>query len=194
MNLIVQEEEFMKEILDKCEGKMNKTLDVLNDEFTSVRAGRANPAILDKVLVDYYGAQTPINQMAAISVSEGRTLIISPWDKSSMKLIERAIQASDIGINPINDGNVIRLAFPQPTEERRKELVKDVKKLGEDSKVAVRSIRRDGMDKLKAKKKNGELTEDDQKNAEKKLQDLTDKYCKKVDEAVATKEKEVLSI
>lgn len=184
----------MKEILNKCESKMNKTIDVLKDEFTSVRAGRANPAILDKVMVDYYGAPTPINQMAAISVSEARVLVIQPWDKSANKLIEKAIQASDIGINPANDGNVIRLAFPQPTEERRKELVKDVKKLGEDAKVAVRSIRRDGMEKLKALKKDGELTEDDLKDAEKKMQDLTDKFCKNVDSLVADKEKEVLSI
>lgn len=184
----------MKEILNKCESKMNKTIDVLKDEFTSVRAGRANPAILDKIMVDYYGAPTPINQMAAISVSEARVLVIQPWDKSANKLIEKAIQASDIGINPANDGNVIRLAFPQPTEERRKELVKDVKKLGEDAKVAVRSIRRDGMEKLKALKKDGELTEDDLKDAEKKMQDLTDKFCKNVDSLVADKEKEVLSI
>ena len=184
----------MKEILNKCESKMNKTIDVLKDEFTSVRAGRANPAILDKIMVDYYGAPTPINQMAAISVSEARVLVIQPWDKSANKLIEKAIQASDIGINPANDGNVIRLAFPQPTEERRKELVKDVKKLGEDAKVAVRSIRRDGMEKLKALKKDGELTEDDLKDAEKKMQVLTDKFCKNVDSLVADKEKEVLSI
>ena len=158
------------------------------------RAGRANPAILDKVLVDYYGAPTPINQMAAVSVSEARVLVIQPWDKSTLKTIEKAIQASDIGINPTNDGNVLRLTFPQLTEERRKELVKDIKKMGEDSKVGIRNIRRDTMEKLKALKKDNSITEDDQKDGEKKIQDLTDKFVKKVDSLVSDKEKEVLSI
>lgn len=184
----------MKEVLNKCETKMNKSIDALNHEFSSVRAGRANPAILDKVLVDYYGAPTPINQMAAVSVSEARVLVIQPWDKSTLKTIEKAIQASDIGINPANDGNVLRLTFPQLTEERRKELVKDIKKMGEESKVGIRNIRRDAMEKLKALKKDNSITEDDQKDGEKKIQDITDKFVKKVDSLVSEKEKEVLSI
>ncbi len=184
----------MKEVLSKCEAKMNKSIDALNHEFSSVRAGRANPAILDRVLVDYYGAPTPINQMAAVSVSEARVLVIQPWDKSTLKTIEKAIQASDIGINPTNDGNVLRLTFPQLTEERRKELVKDIKKMGEESKVGIRNIRRDAMEKLKALKKDSSITEDDQKDGEKKIQDITDKFVKKVDSLVAEKEKEVLSI
>lgn len=174
--------------------KMTKSLNSLSREFAAVRAGRANPAVLDKVLVDYYGAPTPINQMAAISVSEARILVIQPWDKSTLKLIEKAIQASDIGINPTNDGNVIRLAFPQLTEERRKELCKTVKKLGEECKVAVRSIRRDTMDKLKAMKKNSEITEDDLKDCEKKVQDITDKFCSDADKAVSDKEKEIMTV
>lgn len=184
----------MKEVLNKCESKMNKSIDALNHEFSSVRAGRANPAILDKVLVDYYGAPTPINQMAAVSVSEARVLVIQPWDKTTLKTIEKAIQASDIGINPANDGNVLRLTFPQLTEERRKELVKDIKKMGEESKVGIRNIRRDAMEKLKALKKDNSITEDDQKDGEKKIQDITDKFVKKVDSLVSEKEKEVLSI
>lgn len=184
----------MKEVLNKCESKMSKSIDALNHEFSSVRAGRANPAILDKVLVDYYGAPTPINQMAAVSVSEARVLVIQPWDKSTLKTIEKAIQASDIGINPANDGNVLRLTFPQLTEERRKELVKDIKKMGEESKVGIRNIRRDAMEKLKALKKDNSITEDDQKDGEKKIQDITDKFVKKVDSLVSEKEKEVLSI
>lgn len=174
--------------------KMTKSLNSLSKEFAAVRAGRANPAVLDKILVDYYGAPTPVNQMAAISVSEARILVIQPWDKSTLKLIEKAIQASDIGINPTNDGNVIRLAFPQLTEERRKELCKTVKKLGEECKVAVRSIRRDTMDKLKAMKKNSEITEDDLKDCEKKVQDITDKFCADVDKAVSDKEKEIMTV
>lgn len=184
----------MKEVLSKCESKMNKSIDALKNEFASVRAGRANPAILDKVLVDYYGAPTPINQMAAVSVSEARVLVIQPWDKSTLKTIEKAIQASDIGINPANDGNVLRLTFPQLTEERRKELVKDIKKMGEESKVGIRNIRRDAMEKLKTLKKDNSITEDDQKDGEKKIQDITDKFVKKIDSLVAEKEKEVLSI
>ena len=184
----------MKEVLNKAEEKMGKTINSLKNEFAAIRAGRANPAVLDKVLVDYYGTPTPINQMAAVSVSEARVLVIQPWDKSLVKEIEKAIQASDIGINPTNDGSVIRLTFPQLTEDRRKEIVKDLKKYGEDAKVAVRSIRRDANDKLKAMKKNSELTEDDLKNAEDKTQKLTDKFIKNIDEIVADKEKEVLSI
>lgn len=173
---------------------MQKSVGSLKNEFAAIRAGRANPAVLDKVLVDYYGTPTPINQMAAVSVSEARVLVIQPWDKSLIKEIEKAIQASDIGINPANDGSVIRLTFPQLTEDRRKELVKDIKKYGEEAKVAIRSIRRDANDKLKAKKKNSELTEDELKQGEDKTQKLTDKYVKNIDEVVAEKEKEVLSI
>lgn len=185
---------FMKEVLNRAEEKMQKTLGNLKNEFASIRAGRANPAVLDKVLVDYYGTPTPVNQMAAVSVSEARVLVIQPWDKNLIKEIEKAIQASDIGINPANDGSVIRLTFPQLTEDRRKELVRDLKKYGEDAKVAIRSIRRDANDKLKTMKKNSELTEDDLKQGEDKTQKLTDKYIKNIDEVVAEKEKEVLSI
>lgn len=184
----------MKEVINKCESKMNKSIDALKNEFASIRAGRANPAILDRVLVDYYGSPTPINQMAAVSVSEARVLVIQPWDKTTLKPIEKAIQASDIGINPTNDGNVLRLTFPQLTEERRKELVKDIKKMGEESKVGIRNIRRDGMEKLKALKKDNAVTEDEQKDGEKKIQNLTDDFVKKIDSLVAEKEKEVLSI
>ena len=167
---------------------------VISGRYTAIRAGRANPAVLDKVTVDYYGAPTPINQMAAVSVTEARTLTIQPWDRSTLKEIEKAINASDIGINPQNDGSVIRLMFPPLTEERRKELSKDISKQGEEAKVSVRNIRREAMDKLKAMKKAGELTEDDLKAAEKDTQDLTDKYCKQVDEMVARKTKEIMEI
>ncbi|NLT09321.1 MAG: ribosome recycling factor [Ruminococcus sp.] len=184
----------MKETINAAKEKMNKSLNALNNEYASIRAGRANPGILDKVLVDYYGAPTPVNQMAAISVSEARILVIQPWDKSTLKLIEKAIQASDIGINPTNDGSVIRLAFPQLTEDRRKELCKVIKKYGEECKVTVRSIRRDTMDKLKKMQKNSEITEDDLKDCEKKVQDITDKFCADVDKAVADKEKEVMTV
>ncbi|MDO4863507.1 MAG: ribosome recycling factor [Ruminococcus sp.] len=184
----------MKETIDHAKEKMTKSLGSLDKELAAIRAGRANPAVLDKVNVDYWGTPTPINQMAAISVSEGRILVISPWEKNQLKPIEKAIQASDIGINPTNDGSVIRLAFPQLTEERRKELCKSVKKLGEDCKVAIRSIRRDTMEKLKKMQKNSEITEDDLKDCEKKVQDLTDKYCNEADKAVADKEKEIMTV
>lgn len=184
----------MKETLKHAEEKMQKSLDSLQSNFASVRAGRANPQVLDKITADYWGTPTPIQNMASITVSEGRTLVIQPFDKNSLKNIEKAIQASDLGINPVNDGNVVRLTFPQPTEERRKELCKSVKKYGEEAKVAVRNVRRDTVDKFKAMKKNGELTEDDQKEAEKKVQKLTDKYCDEVDKAVSAKEKEIMSI
>lgn len=184
----------MKETIDHAKEKMNKSLNSLDKEFAAIRAGRANPAVLDKINVDYWGTPTPINQMAAISVSEGRILVISPWEKNQLKPIEKAIQASDIGINPTNDGSVIRLAFPQLTEDRRKELCKGVKKLGEDCKVAIRSIRRDTMDKLKKMQKNSEITEDDLKDCEKKVQDLTDKFCGEADKAVADKEKEIMTV
>lgn len=184
----------MKELINNAKEKMNKSLNALSNEFASIRAGRANPAVLDKVFVDYYGAQTPVNQMAAISVAEARILVIQPWDRSTLKLIEKAILASDIGINPTNDGSVIRLVFPQLTEERRKDLCKDIKKYGEECKVTVRSIRRDTMDKFKVMKKNSEITEDDLKDCEKKVQDLTDKFCAEVDKAVSAKEKEIMTV
>ncbi len=176
------------------EEKMNKTISVLEQEYASLRAGRANPAVLDKIRVDYYGAPTPIQQIAAVSVTEARILVIQPWDKSALKAIEKAIQTSDLGINPSNDGTVIRIEFPQLTEERRKELCKQIRKTGEDSKVAIRSIRRDANEKFKALKKNGEVTEDDLKSLEKDIQDLTDKMCKEIDTIAAEKEKEIMSI
>ena len=174
--------------------KMEKTMDVLSSQFGSVRAGRANAQVLDRISVAYYGVDTPIGQVASISSPDARTLVIQPWDNSLLKPIEKAIQTSDLGINPQNDGKVIRLVFPQLTEERRKELTKQVKKYAEDGKVAMRNIRRDGMDYVKKLKKNSEITEDEQKKAEKDLQDLLDKYIKKVDEATAVKEKELMAI
>ena len=174
--------------------KMEKTLDVLQEQFGAVRAGRANAKVLDHIMVPYYGVDTPIGQVGTISTPDARTLMIQPWDGSLLKLIEKAIQTSDLGINPQNDGRVIRLVFPMLTEERRKELTKVVKKYGEDAKVAVRNVRRDAMDAIKAAKKKSEITEDDQKKAEKDLQDLTDKYIKKVDEACAVKEKELMEL
>lgn len=184
----------MKTVIANAESKMNKTMEALSREFAAVRAGRANPAVLDKVSVDYYGCPTPVNQLAAVSVAEARVLQIQPYDSSVLKPIEKAIQTSDIGINPQNDGRVLRLVFPPLTEERRKDLVKDIKKIAEESKVAVRSIRRDAIEKLKALKKNNEITEDDQTNAEKKIQTLTDKFCKEVDDSTAVKEKEIMEI
>ena len=184
----------MKEHLVEFDTKMTKTMNNMRGEFSSIRAGRANPAVLDKIRVDYYGTPTPINQMAAISVSEARILVIQPWDKSTMKSIEKAIQASDIGINPTNDGVVLRIAFPPLTEERRKELCKGVRKLAEEAKVAIRSIRRDANDKFKTMKKNSEITEDDQKNYENDIQKLTDQYCKDIDTEAAAKEKEILEL
>ena len=184
----------MNEQLQKQTEKMEKTIGVLNNEFGSIRAGRANPAVLDKIMVDYYGTPTPINQMAGVSVAEARVLVIQPWDISTLKEIEKAILKSDLGITPNNDGKVIRIAFPQPTEERRKELVKQVRKTGEDAKVAIRSIRRDAIEDFKKMKKNSEITEDDLADIEKDIQKLTDKYCKEVDDIVAAKEKEILSI
>ncbi|NLK71105.1 MAG: ribosome recycling factor [Clostridiales bacterium] len=184
----------MKEKIKLAEASMSKAVDKLKHEFTTIRAGRANPAVLEKVSVDYYGTPTPINQMAAISVSEARILVIQPWDVSSLKPIEKAILASDIGITPTNDGKVIRLVFPQLTEDRRKELCKTIKKYGEDTKVAIRSVRRDAIEKFKTMKKNSEISEDDLKVCEKDIQNLTDKYCDAVDALVADKEKEVMSI
>ena len=184
----------MNEILKEYDVKMQKTVDVVISDFASVRAGRANAAVLDKITVDYYGSPTPINQVAAISSPDPRSLLIKPWDGSILKAIEKAIQTSDLGINPQNDGTSIRLAFPQLTEERRKELTKQVKKYAENGKVAIRNIRRDAMDKLKAKQKRSEITEDDCKEHEKELQDMTDKRCKELDDLSAKKEKELMAV
>ena len=184
----------MNEKLQKYEEKLESALKHLNKELASIRAGRANPAILDKVTVDYYGTPTPINQIAAVSVAEARVLAISPWDTSLMGAIERAILTSDIGINPTTDGRVMRLVFPAPTEERRRQLVKDAMHLGEEAKVAVRNIRRDAIDKSKAMKKAGELTEDDLKNMETDVQKLTDKYTKEIDKICEAKNKEIMEI
>ncbi|MCQ2450843.1 MAG: ribosome recycling factor [Clostridia bacterium] len=184
----------MQELLKNTEEKMSKSIASLEREYKSVRAGRANAAVLDKVSVDYYGVPTPIQQMAAVSIPEARSLVIQPWDATMLKEIEKAILTSEIGINPQNDGKVIRLNFPPLTEERRKDIVKDVKKTAEDSKVAIRNIRRDALDKLKGLKKDNKITEDDESNGEKKIQNLTDKYCKEADELLAIKEKEIMEI
>ena len=176
------------------ENRMDKTIDVFKQNLSEVRAGRANPAILNKVSVEYYGTPTPINQVAGISVPEARLIVIQPWDASILKDIEKAILAADIGINPNNDGKVIRLAFPELTEERRKELVKDIKKMAEESKVAIRAIRRDGIDKAKAMQKNSEITEDDLRGAEESIQKLTDKKIEEIDRVLADKEKEILTV
>ena len=178
----------------EIEAKMTKAVTVLEEQLHTLRAGRANPAVLDKVVVDYYGAPTPVNQLAAVSVTEARTLMIQPWDASVLTQIERAIQMSDIGINPQNDGKALRMVFPPLTEERRKMLCKDVSKTAEESKVAIRSIRRDAIDKIKAMKKNSEITEDDQKNAETKIQKITDEFIKEIDGIADKKEKEIMEI
>ena len=174
--------------------KMDRTLDHLEEDFDAVRAGRANAKVLDRISVQYYGSETPLNGVATISSPDARTLVIQPWDTKLLKDIQKAILTSDLGINPQNDGRVIRLVFPQLTEERRRDLTKQVKKYAEEAKVAMRNIRRDGMDYVKKLKKNSEITEDDQKKAEKDLQDMLDKYIKKVDAALAAKEKELMSI
>lgn len=184
----------MKEANQEFDKKMHKTIEVIKSDFAGVRAGRANAAVLDKIVVDYYGAPTPLNQVASISSPDPRTLAVQPWDASLLKAIEKAIQTSDLGINPQNDGRVIRLAFPQLTEERRKELTKQVKKYAEGGKVAIRNIRRDAMEKFKAMEKKSELTEDDLKEYEKELQDLTDKRCKEIDELCEKKEKELMAV
>jgi ribosome recycling factor len=176
------------------EEKMLKTIEHVKADFAAVRAGRANAKVLDRITVEYYGSETPLNGVATISSPDARTLVISPWDTKLLKDIQKAIQTSDLGINPNNDGRVIRLVFPMLTEERRKELTKQVKKYAEDAKVAMRNIRRDGMDYVKKLKKNSEITEDEQKTAEKDLQTMLDKYIKKVDEACAAKEKELMAI
>lgn len=184
----------MKNEYKDTERKMQKTLDVLVEDLATIRAGRANPAILDKVTVDYYGVATPINQVANVSVPEARTLLIQPWDNSILGDIEKAILKSDVGITPNNDGKVIRLNFPPLTEERRKELVKSVHKRGEEAKIAIRVVRRDALDIYKEQKKKSEITEDDLKNIEKDIQNLTDEYVKKVDEIVLDKEKEIMEV
>lgn len=184
----------MNEILSVAESKMKKSVQALLNEYAGIRAGRANPAVLDKITVEYYGVPSPIQQVAAVSVPDARSLLITPWDKTTLRDIERAILTSDLGINPQNDGSVIRLTFPPLNEERRRELGKSIYKYAEEAKVAVRSIRRDGIEKLKDKKKQGELTEDDLKIAEKKMQDLTDRYCKEIDTEAAAKEKEIMEL
>lgn len=184
----------METIYATTKEKMEKCLTSLERDFSSIRAGRANPAILDKVMVDYYGVPTPINQMAAVSVPEARLLVVQPWDASTLKDIEKAINTSDIGINPQNDGKCIRLSFPQLTEEHRKNLQKDISKRGEEAKVAIRNIRRDAMDDLKKLKKDNQITEDDQKDGEKKLQDITDDYIKQSEVITKKKEEEIISL
>ena len=184
----------MKNVIDKTKEKMHRRIEHLESEYGSIRAGRANPGVLDKVTVDYYGTPTPVNQVAAVSVTEARTLVVQPWDVSLLKELERAIQMSDIGINPQNDGKVLRLIFPPLTEERRKDIVKDVNKMAEDTKVQIRNARREAIDKIKALKKSGEITEDDQKDGEKKIQDITDKYAKEVDALSSKKQKEIMAI
>ncbi len=174
--------------------KMDKTIENFSARLAEVRAGRANPAILNKVKIDYYGTPTPINQVAGVSVPEARLIVIQPWDASILKEIEKAILAADIGINPNNDGKVIRLAFPELNEERRKEIVKDIKKMAEEAKVAIRSVRRDGIDEAKAKQKDGEITEDELKQAENEIQKITDKNIEEIDSILANKEKEVMSV
>ena len=184
----------MKEVIDNTKERMGKCINALESELGTIRAGRANPTVLDKITVDYYGVPTPINQMASVSVAEARILVVQPYDASQLKPIEKAIQASDLGINPANDGRVLRITFPQLTEDRRKELCKQVSKICEDSKVAVRNVRRDGMDKIKAKKKANEITEDDVKEAEKDIQKLTDKFVEQIDKIGDEKSKEIMAI
>lgn len=184
----------MQDELKVYEGKMEKTLDVLLDEFGSIRAGRANPHVLDRIKVDYYGTPTPIQQVGNINVPEARMIVIQPWEKSLLKSIEKAILTSDLGINPTNDGSVIRLVFPELTEERRKDLAKDVKKKGEAAKVAVRNVRRDANESLKKMEKNGDISEDDLLDGNDKIQKMTDKMIDKIDKAVETKTKEIMTV
>lgn len=179
---------------DTIEQRMNKTIDIFEENLSEIRAGRANPNILNKVSVEYYGTETPINQVAGISVPEPRMILIQPWDMGVLKEIEKAIQKADIGLNPMNDGKVIRLVFPELTEERRKEIVKDIKKMAEEAKVAIRAIRRDEMDNVKSAQKNNEITEDELSVAETKIQKITDSYIEKIDELLGNKEKEIMSI
>ena len=184
----------MQEHLKLYEDKMEKSLDVLLDEYASIRAGRANPHVLDRLRIDYYGTPTPIQQVGNVTVPEARMIVIQPWEKSLLKEIEKAILVSDLGINPTNDGSVIRLVFPELTEERRKDLAKDVKKKGEGAKVAIRNIRRDAMDSIKKMEKAGDISEDDLKQGEEKIQKITDKMIEKVDKAIETKTKEIMTV
>lgn len=184
----------METVFNTANEKMTKTINALKHEYSSIRAGRATAAVLDKIVVDYYGVPTPINQMAAISVAEARILTIQPWDASTLHPIEKAIQTSDLGINPQNDGKVIRLVFPPLTEDKRRDITKDVKKFAEEAKISVRAVRRDCIDKLKKMQKASEITEDDLKDGEKRLQDITDKFVKEVDSVAADKEKEIMEI
>lgn len=184
----------MEEVFKSADKKMNKRVESLAFEFAAIRAGRANPSVLDKILVDYYNTPTPINQLAAVSVTEARTLIIQPWDASVVSDVEKAIQASDLGINPQTDGKIIRIVFPPITEDRRKEIVKDISKMAEESKVSIRSIRRDYLDKLKEMEKKSEITKDDLRDAEKRMQKVTDRYIKKIEDISKDKEKEIMEI
>lgn len=184
----------MEEVFKNTDKKMNKRVEALAFEFAAIRAGRANPSVLDKILVDYYNTPTPINQLAAVSVTEARTLIIQPWDASVVSDVEKAIQASDLGINPQTDGKIIRIVFPPITEDRRREIVKDISKMAEESKVSIRSIRRDYLDKLKEMEKKSEITKDDLRDAEKRMQKVTDKYIKKIEDLSKEKEKEIMEI
>lgn len=184
----------MKEVVKQFEDKMAKSIDVLQEDFASIRAGRANPHLLDKIKVDYYGTPTPIQQVGNISVPEARIILITPWEKTLLKELERAINQADIGINPTNDGTAIRLVFPELTEERRKELAKDIKKKGEETKVAIRNVRRDAVDKIKKMEKASEITEDDLKDGEDKIQKITDDAIKKVDSVVENKTKEIMTV
>lgn len=184
----------MKELLKKSEERMQRRIDHLTEEYKSIRAGRANPAILDKIKVDYYGTPTPVNQVASVSVPEARTIVIQPWDASILGAINKAILSSDIGINPQNDGKLLRLNFPPLTEDRRKEIVKDVAKIAEGTKVQIRNVRRDTLDDLKKMKKDGDLTEDDLKDGEKRAQEITDKFIKKVDSISSDKQKEIMAL
>ena len=179
---------------DEYEGRMKKTIEVLQNQFSAIRAGRANPSVLEQIRVEYYGTPTPINQIASVSTPDPRTLMIQPWDASSLKLIEKAIMASELGINPQNDGRIVRLVFPQPTEERRKELIKQVSKYAEEAKVAIRNIRRDAVEKFKVQKKKSEITEDDLADTEKDLQKLTDNFIKEIDKVAEKKEAEIKEI
>ena len=184
----------MQEVLSKAESRMEKRMNHLAGDLAAIRAGRANPAVLDKIMVGYYGTPTPINQLAAVSVTEARTLMIQPWDASVVHPIEKAIQMSELGINPQTDGKTLRIIFPPLTEDRRKEIVKDIAKISEESKVSIRNIRREAVEKFKAMKKSSEITEDDLKQAEKKIQELTDRFIKEIDKMAQAKQKEVMEI
>lgn len=184
----------MNQLIKETESKMKSSVERLSSEYAAIQAGRANPSVLNKVTVDYYGTPTPINQVAAVSVSEARVLVIQPWDVSLLNVIEKEIQKSDIGINPQNDGKVLRLIFPQLTEERRREISKELSSMAENSKISIRNARRDAMDKIKNMKKNSEITEDEQKSGEKKIQDLTDKYCSEIEKVCETKTSQVMSL